>query len=132
MLHRRHFTSDQANALLPAVRAVLLRMQTARRSTTGTGSHNELAMRAESTGGEWPGRQRAEAAVTVALCSEWMEALGVLVRDVERGLVDFPALVDGREIYLCWEVGEPVVGHWHEIDSGFAGRRRIGSEAPRR
>jgi hypothetical protein len=43
--------------------------------------------------------------------------------------VDFPALLDGREVYLCWVVGEPEVAHWHELEAGFAGRRALGRTA---
>jgi hypothetical protein len=49
----------------------------------------------------------------------------VIVRDLERGLVDFPGLREGREIYLCWEEGEPEVAHWHETDAGFSGRQDL-------
>ncbi len=45
-----------------------------------------------------------------------------MLRDIDRGLVDFPALVDGREIYLCWELGEDEVAYWHELESGYGGR----------
>jgi len=52
---------------------------------------------------------------------------GALLKDVNIGLVDFPALLDGREIYLCWKYGEEKVGYWHEIDGGFSGRRPLAS-----
>jgi hypothetical protein len=47
------------------------------------------------------------------------------VRDIDRGLVDFPALIAGREVYLCWVDDEPAVAHWHEIEAGFRGRRPL-------
>jgi len=49
----------------------------------------------------------------------------VIVRDLDGGLVDFPALRDGREVYLCWTVGEPRVRHWHDLDAGAAGRHEL-------
>jgi len=52
---------------------------------------------------------------------------GALLKDVNIGLVDFPALLDGREIYLCWKYGEEKVGYWHEIEGGFSGRRPLAS-----
>jgi hypothetical protein len=55
----------------------------------------------------------------------------VLVRDLDRGLVDFPALIDGREVYLCWQLDEPEITHWHGLESGFAGRRLLGREVRR-
>jgi len=55
---------------------------------------------------------------------EELRKLGVELKS-EDGLCDFPSLRDGREIYLCWRLGEPQVAHWHELEAGFAGRRRI-------
>lgn len=49
----------------------------------------------------------------------------VLLRDLDRGLVDFPAIVDGREAFLCWQLGEPQVAYWHPPETGFAGRQRL-------
>ena len=46
----------------------------------------------------------------------------MVVRDIDSGLVDFPAVIDGREVYLCWRLGEESVDHWHDLDSGFGGR----------
>ena len=54
-----------------------------------------------------------------------IDALGLTLRDIERGLVDFPALVSGRQIWLCWQLGEPSIGWWHGLDTGFDGRRRL-------
>jgi hypothetical protein len=54
-----------------------------------------------------------------------IDALGLTLRDIEHGLVDFPALVAGRQIWLCWQRGEPKVDWWHDLDSGFSGRRPL-------
>jgi hypothetical protein len=131
MLHRRHYSIEQANAELPTVRAILRRLQAARQRLAIAGFDTELALRAEATGGAWPGRERAEAALDITLGFERLEELEVLVRDLDRGLVDFPAMVDGQEVYLCWSLDEPEVGHWHGLESGFAGRRPLGREARR-
>ena len=50
---------------------------------------------------------------------------GIILKDLERGLVDFPALWEGREVYLCWLLGESSIQFWHEIDTGFAGRQPL-------
>ena len=50
---------------------------------------------------------------------------GILLRNVEQGLVDFPSMRDGREVYLCWLAGEPSITHWHDVDAGFSGRQRL-------
>jgi hypothetical protein len=131
MLHRRHFTLDQANGIVPVINELMIGLRAAHAELASGGLDGELSLLAETTGGAWPGRERAEAAVTVSLAFESLEELDVLVRDVERGIVDFPTLMDGREVYLCWHVGEPVISHWHEIESGFAGRRPLDREARR-
>ena len=56
---------------------------------------------------------------------EELDKLGVELKDFARGLVDFPSLQDGREIYLCWLLGEEEVAHWHELDAGFQGRQSL-------
>ena len=131
MLHRRHYSIEQANAALPAVGAILRRLQDARARLAASGFDTDLALRAEATGGAWPGRERAESALAITLGFEALEEREVLVRDLDRGLVDFPARVDGQEVYLCWCLDEPEIGHWHGLESGFAGRRPLGREARR-
>jgi hypothetical protein len=54
-----------------------------------------------------------------------IDALGIALRDIERGLIDFPALAGGRQIWLCWQLGEGKVDQWHELETGFGSRRPI-------
>ncbi len=54
-----------------------------------------------------------------------IDALGLTLRDIEHGLVDFPALVSGRQVWLCWQLGEPSIVWWHGLDTGFSGRRPL-------
>ena len=54
-----------------------------------------------------------------------IDALGVALRDIERGLIDFPALVNGRQVWLCWQLGDTDIAWWHELDSGFGSRRPL-------
>jgi len=54
-----------------------------------------------------------------------IDALGIILRDIEHGLVDFPALVAGRQVWLCWRLGEPAVDWWHDLDAGFSARRPL-------
>ena len=54
-----------------------------------------------------------------------IDALGITLRDIERGLIDFPALAGGRQVWLCWQLGEEEVAHWHELETGFGSRRPL-------
>ena len=54
-----------------------------------------------------------------------IDRLGITLRDIERGLIDFPALAGGRQVWLCWQLGEDTVEHWHELETGFGSRRRL-------
>ena len=125
MLHARHWTPAEANQLRPIVGATVRRLRAAREVLAQDGFDSEFALRAESTGGAWPGSERAKASVDVTLGFEALERLDIVVRDLDRGLVDFPAVLDGREVYLCWLLDEPAVTHWHAIESGFAGRKPL-------
>ncbi len=54
-----------------------------------------------------------------------IDTLGITLRDIERGLIDFPALASGRQVWLCWQLGETGVAHWHELETGFGSRRPL-------
>jgi hypothetical protein len=122
MLHQRHYTTDTANEVIPLVRATVHRLQDAKRLLQEEGFDPGFATLADVVGGAWAGRRRALAAVTATLGFEQLEELDLLVRDLEAGLIDFPALRDGREVYLCWQVDEPEIGHWHAAETGYPGR----------
>jgi hypothetical protein len=125
MLHDHHWTPEQANRALPIVGATMRRLRDARRRLAEHGFDTDFALHAEASGGAWPGPERARQSIEVALGFECLERLDIVIRDLERGLVDFPAVIDGREVYLCWLLDEPAVCHWHGMESGFAGRRPL-------
>jgi hypothetical protein len=54
-----------------------------------------------------------------------LEGLGIELKDPNQGLIDFPAMLEGRVVYLCWRLGEDVIQHWHELSAGFAGRHPV-------
>ncbi len=124
MEHRHHYTPAQADAMRPWVAERVLRLRAARDRLRGS-DPGQLAVRASLSGGSWPGRTHARAATMLALTLEELDRLDVVVRDADRGVVDFPAVREGEEVYLCWLVGEPAVTHWHALEAGFQGRRRL-------
>lgn len=125
MMHHRHYTVDEASAKLEYVGRIVRRIRDARRRLTAEGVDGEFSSVAELSGGAYPGREHAAAALEVALGFDCLEECDVVVRDLERGLIDFPSLLRGEEVYLCWLLDEPTVWHWHAPDSGFGGRRPV-------
>jgi hypothetical protein len=73
-------------------------------------------------------RKKEAAARSLAAAVREIQELGCLLKDADIGLIDFPTLYHGREVYLCWKLGEPEIGFWHPVEDGFRGRRPIDSE----
>jgi hypothetical protein len=128
----RHFTPEEANELLGAVRPLAERMVAHQeRLAEAEGRRAELGRAAAGNGNPDPRalaaeQQRVEEeAAGVARCAEAIHELGAVVKDVGRGLVDFPALRDGEEVCLCWCLGEDAIEYWHGVDEGFAGRKPL-------
>lgn len=122
--HQRHFSVSEANALRPWVADRVQRLRRLRGESDLLDTE-PIAPQAVATGGVWLGRRHAEVTLRLQLTLEELRLADIVVRDLERGLVDFPALRDGEEVYLCWLVGEPAVTHWHGVESGFASRRPL-------
>jgi hypothetical protein len=125
MKHARHYTVEQANAALPWVVERIERLRAARDGFADEDAREALGEATPGNGGGEPGKVVSEAFLELQSAATELDAMEVIVRDLERGLVDFPGLRDGREIYLCWEEGEPEVAHWHETDAGFSGRQDL-------
>jgi hypothetical protein len=125
LVHERHFTRAEANALLPRLTEMLDRLRDAKDELTDTEAHEALADAAPTNGGGQEGRQVGIAFLEVRRLLETIERSGIVLRDIDRGLVDFPAVIDEREVYLCWELGEDDVGYWHDMDAGYGGREPL-------
>ena len=125
MGHARHYSVEQANASLPFVAERLEQLRSARLQLEDAEAREALGEAAPANGGGGPGRVVSEGFLGLQRAIGELQAMEIVLRDLERGLVDFPALRDGREIYLCWEEGEQEVGFWHDVDSGYAGREPL-------
>jgi hypothetical protein len=123
--HERHYTLEQAEAARPWVAERVERIQVALEELRSPTMQAALEDMDPGAGGSWPGREVATAVLSLFSGAEQLEAMDIVLRDADRGLVDFPSIRDGEEIYLCWEAGEPRVAYWHEPDAGFAGRRPL-------
>ena len=125
LVHERHFSREEANALLPQLTALLSQLQEAKDELTDTEAHEALSEAAPTNGGGEQGRQVGVAFLEVRRILETVERAGIVLRDIDQGLVDFPALMGGREVYLCWELGEDEVGYWHDLEGGYGGREPL-------
>jgi hypothetical protein len=128
MQHDRHYSLDEANAALPAVGQLLERLRSARQRLSDSEARDALSEAGPTNGGGEPGRTVSEAFLALRDGLVELREREVVLRDLERGLVDFPAIRDGREIYLCWEEGEEEIAFWHEPDTGFAGRKPLADD----
>ncbi|NUQ01474.1 MAG: DUF2203 domain-containing protein [Armatimonadetes bacterium] len=127
-IFQRHFSCDEANGMLPALRDWFAELHRLEAELAAERARVEpvLALRQHDVGGP----------VLHAYLMLWMRwrhfldlvlKTGVQVKDLERGLIDFPHLREdtGEEVLLCWELSEPTVSHWHPVDAGYAGRQPL-------
>jgi hypothetical protein len=133
----RRFTLVQAESLLPQVskwmhEAVELKAE----CQEAEDSIEALAQKVTMYGGLIVDRERARATRSrrddtlerLKSVVESIQEQGCLVKDLDKGLVDFPTLLRGEEVYLCWKLDEPGITFWHGVEEGFAGRKQIDQE----
>lgn len=119
----RRYTAEEADALLPWLTESLREIRRSRRAVLSKGERVRSA--ATSNGGGDPGPAYWDALATLRREIERIAGLGLVLRDADTGLIDFPSMREGREIFLCWRLGEGRVGFYHGTGSGFAGRRAL-------
>ena len=125
MQFEKHYTREQARALLPQIRQWLKKLVRLRADL----DKSEECLTALAAPGRDLGGDRV---------NRWVRLLGgiqesllefyrreIQIKDLDRGLIDFPAVLDGKEVFLCWEQGEEDIGFWHDLDTGYAGRQRL-------
>jgi hypothetical protein len=126
MRHERHYTLEQASAATGWVSERLERMREARERLNDEEAREALSEAGPTNGGGEAGRLISEAFLQLRAALVELQAVEVVLRDLDRGLVDFPSLRDGDEVYLCWvESEEEEIAHWHPLDTGFSGREPL-------
>ena len=125
MLHERHFTVAEANAELARIEPMLVALREAKSELLDDEAREALTEASTTNGGGDPGKQVGEAFLIVRRILAELNEAGIVVRDVDRGLIDFPAVLDGEEVYLCWELGEEEIAYFHDLESGFGGRQPL-------
>jgi len=126
MRHERHYSHAEATGLLGWVAEQLGVMREARAGLTDEESRTALTGAAPGNGGGAPGKAVSEAFLALRNALAELAGREIVVRDLDRGLVDFPSLRDGEEVYLCWvETEEDAITEWHGLDAGFGGRQPL-------
>ena len=118
----RIFSEDEANSLLPQLTQLLTQLQRAHTEFRAT---ERTAQRRAASNGAVPSAPADNAGAEYLRLLGELNGLGILVRDPEAGLVDFPAVRHGDPVYLCWRLGEHGIGFWHPRDTGFTGREPL-------
>ncbi len=122
----RFFTLEKANACIPTLEAVLRRLNDQMAlMRTEYADLEELREVVRDNGGHAQGGKYLSEIARFATLIHEVNSHGCILKDIAQGLVDFPFLKDGREVYLCWMLGEKSIEWWHERDAGFAGRQPI-------
>ena len=127
-----YFTREEAEALLPQISVVLREIQVKYESVLQT--QEELdALRMQAAGNGYHlqdrimnlQRELSQQAQTLRKLLDELTGFGCVLKDPERGLIDFLSLRSGREVYLCWYLGEERINFWHDLEAGFAGRQPL-------
>jgi hypothetical protein len=122
---RKHYTRDEARALLPQVRVWLTQLKQERAMVERLDKRlGQIVHAGQDAGGETVNQFIKGLAAMKEALQEFAQR-DIQIKDLERGLLDFPAFQAGREVFLCWEQDEDDIEFWHELDAGFAGRERI-------
>ncbi|MBI5052649.1 MAG: DUF2203 domain-containing protein [Chloroflexi bacterium] len=123
---RHYYTVDEANALLPSLRRILSELMEARQRIVSAEPElwDLLEKSVRNGGGKKAGMFLKDFEI-VQQNVRAIDALGIEIKDINSGLVDFWSKRDGREVYLCWRYGEACVEYWHDIDAGFGGRQPL-------
>ncbi len=128
MQYQTHYTRDEARALLPQIREWLDELVRLRKELL---SYEKRFKRSRAPGTDLGGEE----------VNAWVRVMGemrgtlleferreIQIKELERGLIDFPAFIHDKEAFLCWEKSEADIGFWHDLESGYAGRQPLGEQ----
>jgi hypothetical protein len=122
---RKHYTREEARALLPQLRVWLKRLAQLQADLVAASARlGGLMAPGSDVGGQLVNQQVRAIADLEEVLREFRRR-EIQIKDLERGLVDFPAIIGGKEVFLCWEQDEEDIEFWHDLDAGYAGRERL-------
>ncbi|HEX3033992.1 MAG TPA: DUF2203 domain-containing protein [Thermodesulfobacteriota bacterium] len=124
--HQRFFTVEEANALIPRLGFLVGRVKSLKEEIVSQAPELEPVLsKAKFNGGYKKGINYVLKLNEFYSCLNSITEIGCILKDIDLGLLDFPSVRGGREVYLCWKLGEDRVRFWHELDTGFAGRKPL-------
>jgi hypothetical protein len=127
----RFYSIDDANATMAEVEPILVGLRDERKELIRLRDRAVAGRASGTTDGETKEAERLLRLRMQGLIDQMqagvmrLDELGVTLREIETGLIDFAALVNGRQVWLCWRLGEGPIEWWHELDTGFASRQRL-------
>ena len=122
---KKHYTLEEARALLPQVRSWLKRLNELRHELERYDKRlTSLMSPGHDVGGDLVNTWIRTLAGMQEVLADFQKR-EIQIKDLERGLIDFPAIIGGREVFLCWEQDEDDIEFWHDLDTGYAGRERL-------
>ena len=125
-IKNKFFSVEEANGLIPQLLIDIPRIQILMKSLTDEYLDVDKARKkVQMNGGSMQGADYLNCVLKINYLTDELESKGCVLKGIEHGLVDFPSLRDGKEVYLCWKNPEQRIEYWHDIQSGFAGRQRI-------
>jgi len=121
----KHYTREEAKALLPQVRKWIEQLEQTRDHLLKVDKRlSSLMEPGRDAGGDLVNSWARTMADFRSVMSEFQQR-EILIKDIDRGLIDFPAIIGGKEVFLCWEKDEEDIEFWHDLDTGYAGRERL-------
>ena len=126
LMSERIFSLEEARALLPRLRKLLAEISDESSRIKSLNPQIQKARDKAEQGGHSPyGVEYIETVARLMFLLQQIQETGVIIKDVDRGLCDFPYMRNGKIVYLCWQLGEETIEFWHEIETGFAGREPL-------
>jgi hypothetical protein len=121
----KHYSREEANALLPQIRLWLQQLEVLRASLRKHDQRVESLLEAGTDRGGPTVNDWVRTMADIQHVMEEFRRREIFVKDADRGLIDFPAIMGGREVFLCWESGEGNVEYWHDLEAGYGGREPL-------
>lgn len=125
MKHQQHYSVEEANAALEWVGETIELLRVARDGLSDEDAREALSESGPQNGGGHAGRVVSQAFLELREGLTRLQEAEIVLRDLDRGLVDFPAIRDDHEVYLCWLEGEAEIGFWHDLEAGYSGREPL-------